>query len=162
MRCKKIHKELRELTKLKEKHNTNFLVYENELNAGMTKSTQEELQSKTARPKVRIDKLLHDVSKTTIASTSSNGDSIDGTKNIKLRFLIQPITFLPKDDDDGSSKNNVGYVQCQVTKLIGEPFQQKAIPIEDRIELLDADLVCIYIFSFLLHFFAYIFLIITF
>jgi len=57
-------KELRELTKLqKEGHNTDFVVRTEELDQGATESTLEELKSPTARPKVRIDKLLRDAAK---------------------------------------------------------------------------------------------------
>ena len=62
-------KELRELSKLyKEGYDTDFLVRLDELELGATVSTLEELQMKTARPKVRIDKLLRD-----IATTPPNG-----------------------------------------------------------------------------------------
>ena len=61
-------KELRELTKLKkEGHDTAFLIRKDELDLGMTESSEAELKGPLGRPKTRINKLLQDA-----ASTDAN------------------------------------------------------------------------------------------
>lgn len=53
-------KELRELTKLNEDFNVDFIVRKDELELGMTAASHEELAGPEGRPKKRIDKLLQD------------------------------------------------------------------------------------------------------
>ena len=54
-------KELRELTKLKkEGHDASFIVRKEELDLGMTDSSQAELKGPSGRPKTRINKLLQE------------------------------------------------------------------------------------------------------
>mmetsp|Transcript_34129 Transcript_34129/g.51481 ORF Transcript_34129/g.51481 Transcript_34129/m.51481 type:complete len:401 (+) Transcript_34129:959-2161(+) len=113
-------KELRELTKLKkEGHNVAFNVRQDELDMGATPSTMKELNLPGARPKVRIDKLLRDVAAAT--DTTSGADTT--TKEVDLRFLLQPMTFLPDELDP----SRVGSLVCQRTELKGEPRNQVAV-----------------------------------
>jgi len=54
-------KELRELTKLKkEGHDATLVVRKEELDLGMTKSSEMELKGPKGRPKTRINKLLQE------------------------------------------------------------------------------------------------------
>lgn len=112
-------KELRELTKLsKEGCDTFFHVMEEELNAGSTKASLEEL--KQSRPKSRIDKLLHD---NAVSSSSSSLSNNEFNKLISLRFMLNPVKFVPHPDDE----NKLGSIVCEKCELKGEPFEQVAV-----------------------------------
>lgn len=109
-------KELRELTKLDaEGHRASFVVREEELDMGATPSSLEELNAKGARPKVRIDKLLREAATKPV--------STDNTKEVDLRFLLNPARFEPSEAD----KSKLGAVVCERTKLEGEPGSQIAV-----------------------------------
>lgn len=107
-------KELRELTKLGD---TDFIVEISELEAGNTEATQAELDGKGARPKIRIDKLLRDTAET--CGSGSNKKE----KQVKLRFLLNPVEFVAKNSDD----TRLGQVRCERTKLEGEAGHQRAV-----------------------------------
>lgn len=112
--------ELRELTKLGEEGcDTFFHIVEDELNAGSTEASLEEL--KQSRPKGRIDKLLRD----TVSSSQilSNDTCNPFSKQISLRFLLNPVKFIP-DPVDGTK---LGSVLCEKCELQGGPFQQVAV-----------------------------------
>lgn len=117
-------KELRELTKLeKEGCDTHFRIMEEELNAGLTEASFEEL--KKSRPKTRINKLLHDVAVTSLPSSSHKGEGkIRNTcsKQITLRFMLNPVKFIP----DSSDETKLGSILCEICELRGEPFEQVA------------------------------------
>eukprot|EP00521_Asterionellopsis_glacialis_P006767 CAMPEP_0195281584 /NCGR_PEP_ID=MMETSP0707-20130614/834_1 /TAXON_ID=33640 /ORGANISM="Asterionellopsis glacialis, Strain CCMP134" /LENGTH=307 /DNA_ID=CAMNT_0040340487 /DNA_START=56 /DNA_END=979 /DNA_ORIENTATION=- len=111
-------KEIRELTKLrKEGVNASFLVRSDELDLGMTHASEKELEGPGGRPKSRIDKLLRQ------AAESFSDESTLGEKEISLRFLLNPVEFLPLDDDPST----LGKVVCERTKLQGEPGNQSAV-----------------------------------
>ena len=109
-------KELRELTKLQE-YGVEFLVRQDELTRGKTESSQQELVGPGSRPRIRVDALLDSVAK------SSNFDLEGKCKSIKLRFLLNPIEFLPSPQ----KPHKLGSVLCERTKLEGEPGNQRAI-----------------------------------
>ena len=106
-------KELREFTKLQD---ASFIVDEVELDAGTTSASLEELNGPTARPKIRIDKLLRDAA----AKTSSEDET---GKQVRLRFLLNPVQFIP----DYTEKTKLGAVLCERTRLEGEPGKQVAV-----------------------------------
>lgn len=108
-------KELRELTKL---DHVDFVVGEKELDEGMTTSSMEELKGDGARPKVRIDKLLRDVARTRVEE-----DNERRRKKVILRFLLNPVKFLP----NGLDQSRVGSVLCEKTRLEGQPGRQVAV-----------------------------------
>lgn len=127
-------KELRELTKLKEEANdTSFIVRKQELEMGMTDSSTLELKGPSGRPKTRIDKLLQE-------SAVLDDDKIfdSSTKQVELRFLLNPIHLEPSEVDS----NHVGSVVCERTQLVGDPFEQKSVGTEIT-ETLSADLVLV-------------------
>jgi len=126
-------KELRELTKLKDEgNNATFIVRREELERGMTDSSKEELKGAAGRPKTRIDKLLQDSSKLYHSSDE------DSKKQVELRFLMSPVSLVPKD----SNSDRVGNVICERTKLEGEAFNQKAVGTGET-ESFPADLVLV-------------------
>lgn len=112
-------KELRELTKLeKEGHGARFVVRGEDLDAGTTDASREELEGPGARPRVRIDKLLRDQSKAAAASSSDAASE----KEVRLRFLLRPSEFRPRPDDP----SRLGSVLCERTRLEGEAGSQRA------------------------------------
>lgn len=127
-------KELRELTKLKEEgYDTSLIVRKEELEMGMTDASSLELKGPSGRPKTRIDKLLQE-------SAVLDYDEIfdSSTKQVELRFLLNPIRLEPSEVDS----SRVGRVVCERTKLVGDPFEQKSVGTE-IIETLSADLVLV-------------------
>ena len=109
------------MTKLEQEScDTFFHVIKDELDAGATESSLEEL--KQSRPKTRIDKLLRDVAISSSPSSSSSSSS-SNKKRVTVRFMLNPIKFIP-DKIDGSK---LGSVLCEKCKLEGDPFQQKAV-----------------------------------
>lgn len=80
---------------------------------GKTKATEEELSARGARPKVRIDKLLREAA------------SLDEefSKEVVLRFLLNPVRFNPC----GADKGTLGSVVCERTELEGEAGRQTAV-----------------------------------
>lgn len=114
-------KELRELTKL---DHVDFAVEEKELNEGATLSSLEELKGGGARPKVRIDKFLRDVARLRKEKQEDAKEHKEGyQKEVILRFLLNPIKFLPSAADD----TRVGSVICERTRLEGQPGRQVAV-----------------------------------
>jgi NADPH-dependent glutamate synthase beta chain and related oxidoreductases len=114
-------KELRELTKL---DHVDFVVKEKELNEGATLSSLEELKGGGARPKVRIDKLLRDVARLRKKKQEDAKEQKEGhQKEVILRFLLNPIKFLPGVVDG----TRVGSVLCERTRLEGQPGRQVAV-----------------------------------
>eukprot|EP00977_Amphora_coffeiformis_P018177 scaffold6271_cov171-Amphora_coffeaeformis.AAC.3 len=109
-------KELRELVKMEQEgYDTSFIVRENELDLGTTEASLTELNGPGGRPRVRIDKLLREAATNTLSSASS--------KEIHLRFLMNPIGFEPHPENPTS----LGAVLCERTRLEGEPGQQSAV-----------------------------------
>lgn len=109
-------KELRELTKLDaEGHDASFVVKEDELDMGNTLASQEELNTKGARPKVRIDKLLREAAAKPIETSNA--------KEVHLRFLLNPARFEASETDP----SKLGSVVCERTKLEGDPGSQAAV-----------------------------------
>lgn len=107
-------KELRELSKLQgEGYDVQLCVSEDELARGSNQSSMDEIAS--SRPKTRIDKLLRTAATVKISPEIS--------KTISLRFLLNPIEFLPQKDDH----SRVGSVVLERTKLEGEPGKQVAV-----------------------------------
>ena len=105
---------MRELTKLGEEGcDTLFQVNDNELNAGTTEASLEEL--KQSRPKSRIDKLLRE----SIIEPSS----ISKSKKVTLRFMLNPVKFIADHDDPAK----LGSILCEKCQLQGEAFQQVAV-----------------------------------
>lgn len=126
--------ELRELTKLKDEgHDASFVVRREELELGMTESSNLELTGPSGRPKTRIDKLLQE-------SAVSSADKIlsDTAKQVELRFLMNPIRLEPSDYNG----KRVGRVVCERTNLVGDPFDQKSVG-TGITELMSADLVLV-------------------
>ncbi len=108
---------MRELTKLEaEGFDTYFHVIKDELDAGSTKASLEEL--KQSRPKTRIDKLLCDVAVPASAPKESTS-----SKSISIRFMLNPVKFIPTKSD----KYKLGAVLCEKCKLEGDPFKQRAV-----------------------------------
>jgi len=138
-------KELRELTKLeKGGYDSRFIITGDDLDAGLTEASREELTGPGARPRVRIDKLLRDqanassaAAATTTSSSSSEGPSDDSIekKEVRLRFLLRPRAFLPRSDDP----SKLGGVSCERTRLAGEAGRQGAVGTGETEEF-DADL----------------------
>lgn len=95
---------------------------EEELEAGTTESTKQELKGPGSRPKVRIDKLLRDAAASTAA---------ERTKRVQLRFLTRPIEFLAHPSDP----TRLGSVLCERTELTGEPGTQVAVPTGETFEI---------------------------
>ena len=127
-------KELRELTKLMEEgYDTSFIVRKEELEMGMTDASSLELKGPSGRSKTRIDKLLQE-------SAVLDYDEIfdSSTKQVELRFLLNPVRLEPSEVDS----SRVGRVVCERTKLDGDPFEQKSVGTE-IIETLSADLVLV-------------------
>eukprot|EP00581_Thalassiosira_minuscula_P004939 CAMPEP_0183743048 /NCGR_PEP_ID=MMETSP0737-20130205/65015_1 /TAXON_ID=385413 /ORGANISM="Thalassiosira miniscula, Strain CCMP1093" /LENGTH=653 /DNA_ID=CAMNT_0025978651 /DNA_START=85 /DNA_END=2046 /DNA_ORIENTATION=+ len=125
-------KELRELTKLKkEGHDATLVVRQEELDLGMTESSEAELKGPKGRPKTRINKLLQE------SAAVEDGPS-ETSKQVELRFLMSPIRLEPND----SNSDHVGYVICERTKLEGEPFEQKPVTTNET-ETMPADLVLV-------------------
>ena len=106
-----------------------LLVRQEELDLGSTPASQEEL--KQGRAKSRIDTLLRDQ-----AQVTTTLDLTNVSTQIHLRFLCNPIRFLPHPDDPSM----VGSVVCERTTLEGESGHQTAIGTGVE-ETLDADLV---------------------
>ncbi len=104
-------KELRELTKLDD---VAFIIDEEELDAGLTEASVEELNGRGSRPKVRIDNLLRETASKSIEKRE---------KEIRLRFLLNPVEFKPDDGDP----SRLGSVICERTKLEGEAGEQRAV-----------------------------------
>jgi len=104
-------KELRELTKL---NDASFIVDQNELDAGATPASIEELNGPGSRPKVRIDQLLRDTASKPIDKHE---------KEVRVRFLLNPVKFIP----DPVDTSKLGSVLCERTKLEGEPGKQVAV-----------------------------------
>jgi adrenodoxin-NADP+ reductase len=155
-------KEIRELTKLSETSDGTFRVLQSELESGKsTTASQGELKS--SKPKQRLDALLnqHAIDDSNESRTDSGGgggsssnsnDGIVGCR-VDLRFLLSPIRFEPKgnddiSDDDGEEGTTVigtapsqrlGAVICEKTRLVGDIGRQSAngTGVEER---LDADL----------------------
>lgn len=124
-------KELRELTKLEgDGHDVSFLVREDELDMGTTQASLEELNAPGARPKIRIDKLLRN------AALLKSG--FQGLKEVVLRFLLNPIKFIPDQDDP----TRVGSLVCDRTELKGEPGKQVAVGTGET-ENISADVVLV-------------------
>jgi adrenodoxin-NADP+ reductase len=120
-------KELRELAKLKkEGYDASFLVREDELDLGATPASVEELNGPGGRPRVRIDKLLREASQQDTPGTS---------KQVHLRFLLNPKKFEPHDE----SSSALGSVACERTRLDGDAGKQKAVG-TGEFETLSADL----------------------
>jgi adrenodoxin-NADP+ reductase len=110
-------KELRELTKLQEEgYGVKFHVLSEELDLGLTPASKEELAGPSGRPKTRIDKLLRDN-----AQASSNKTT--DTRQVVLRFLLNPIRFEPDPNDP----SKLGGVVCERTALVGDAGHQRAI-----------------------------------
>jgi adrenodoxin-NADP+ reductase len=107
-------KELRELTKLE---CADFIVHQQDLDNGKTEESIQELNSEGARPKVRIDKLLEDAASKCLQQTEHQ------RKKVELRFLMNPIKFIP----DANDSSRLGSVLCEVTRLRGEAHKQVAI-----------------------------------
>ena len=122
--------ELRELTKLTkdDENGASFHVRQDELELGLTEASQAELDDKSGRPKVRINKLLQDTAKSTEEAESQ----------VHLRFLMNPIEFQADDHRDVSA------VVCERTKLDGEPGSQRAVGTGET-ETIPANLVSRYI-----------------
>lgn len=130
-------KEIRELTKLKsEGHNTDFIVYQHELDLGETEATKEELKDPQSRPKVRIEKLLRSSSSNNIIEKTEEEEPT--SNKVNLRFLMNPLKFIPNSDDT----SRVGSVVFERTKLVGDPFQQRPTG-TGEFEEVKADLVLI-------------------
>ena len=91
---------------------------QDELDAGTTPATKEELEGARARPKVRIDKLLRDVASQ--PTDTSDGKNI---KEVRIRFLLNPVEF--KSDPNDPLK--LGSVLCERTKLEGDAGKQAAV-----------------------------------
>eukprot|EP00547_Thalassionema_nitzschioides_P009072 CAMPEP_0194225866 /NCGR_PEP_ID=MMETSP0156-20130528/40538_1 /TAXON_ID=33649 /ORGANISM="Thalassionema nitzschioides, Strain L26-B" /LENGTH=498 /DNA_ID=CAMNT_0038957991 /DNA_START=164 /DNA_END=1660 /DNA_ORIENTATION=+ len=103
-------KELRELTKLEEEgYNAIFSILPDELELGSTPPSLSQLEK--SRPKKRIDKLLRQIANSSsLASTSTNQN------HVKLRFLLNPVSFEPSSNP--SEKSKLGYVRCERTMLV--------------------------------------------
>jgi len=116
-------KELRELTKLED---VDFIVHQHDLYNGKTEPSMQELNSEGSRPKLRIDKLLEDAALKWSLQTEYHNH-----KQVELRFLMNPVKFIP-DANDGS---RLGSVLCEVTKLEGEAHKQVAVGTEEMREI---------------------------
>lgn len=111
-------KELRELTKLEtEGHGTSFIVNKEDLDKGMTPASEEELNGAGGRPKTRIDKLLRD------AALKSENNETSLAKEIRLRFLLNPVCFQP----DPQNPEKIGSIICEKTELKGTAGKQYAV-----------------------------------
>jgi len=114
-------KELRELTKLrKEGIDVSFRVSSEEMDMGMTDASSEELKGPMARPKGRIDKLLRQVA---AAGGDTGPDTDIASREVSLRFLMNPVEFLPSESDP----EVVGALVCERTRLEGEAGRQRAV-----------------------------------
>ena len=153
-------KELRELTRLgkgggdDDGVGSRLIVSEDDLIAGTTESTVAELDPKiaggSARPQVRIDRLLRDAAEassatadadrerrrgeggTTAAATNDDASiAKERRKTITLRFLLRPIEFLPSP----SNHKSLGYVRFERTELTGPPGNQVATGTGETVDL---------------------------
>jgi adrenodoxin-NADP+ reductase len=105
-------KELREVTRLAD---CSFHVSSEELARGRTAASMTETE--TARAKKRMDALLAEQAK-----LDGSGDSAKKSKQLFLRFLLQPHSCLPSATDAKS----VGSFDFDVTALEGEAEKQSA------------------------------------
>ena len=92
-----------------------------ELDSGLTDASLEEL--KQSRPKTRIDKLLRDVASYDNDDEGETKDDITCSKQITIRFMLNPIKFIPDPNDE----TKLGSILCEKCELQGEPFQQVAV-----------------------------------
>lgn len=115
-------KELRELTKLED---ADFIVHQQDLDHGKTEQSIQELNSEGARPKVRINKLLED------AASNCSHQTEHRSKKVELRFLLNPVKFIPDDNDD----SRLGSILCEVTTLKGEAHKQVAVGTGEMTEI---------------------------
>ena len=124
-------KELRELTKMQDEYGATLIVRQDELDAGMTKASKQELTGRGSRPKVRINDLLQSVATSAHDDVvdTSNGDTT--SKSIQLRFLLNPIEFKP----DPQNPSELGSIVCERTQLEGDPGQQRAVGTGDFQEI---------------------------
>ena len=104
-------KELRELTKLDD---ASLIIDEHELDAGLTDASKGELEGPGSRPKIRMDKLLRDTASKPVVKRD---------KEVKVRFLLNPVKFLPCPNDP----SRLGSVLCERTELVGESGKQNAV-----------------------------------
>lgn len=126
-------KELRELVKLEQEgYDTSFIVRQDELDLGTTEASLIELNGPGGRPRVRIDKLLREAAATNTTTSSAS------SKEIHLRFLMNPTDFQPNPENTTS----LGSVRCERTRLEGEPGQQRAVG-TGEFEIIPADLALI-------------------
>ena len=70
--------------------------------------------------------------------TNTRKSSSDTSKQVELRFLMNPFRLVPSD----TNPERVGKVFCERTKLEGEPFHQKSVGTNET-EILSADLVLV-------------------
>mmetsp|Transcript_3851 Transcript_3851/g.5729 ORF Transcript_3851/g.5729 Transcript_3851/m.5729 type:complete len:141 (+) Transcript_3851:1059-1481(+) len=98
---------------------------------GVTPASIEEMQK--SKPKLRIDKLLHDYA---VPMPKVFGEHNAGYKNIILRFLLNPIKFIASPTDSSS----VAAVLCERTRLQGNVGNIKAVG-TGRLEELKANMV---------------------
>lgn len=104
-------KEIRELTKIDGVHPR---VFQEELALGMTPASMKELENN--RPKKRITDLIN-----TIAAESTT--TMEAKRLVDIRFLLNPVKAVPSSSDS----TKVGSLEVERTKLVGEPFAQKAV-----------------------------------
>lgn len=105
-------KEIRELTKIDGVHPR---VFQEELALGMTAASTKELENN--RPKKRITDLIN-----TIAAESAT-TATEKKRLVDIRFLLNPAKVVPSSVDS----TKVGSLEVERTKLVGEPFAQKAV-----------------------------------
>jgi adrenodoxin-NADP+ reductase len=108
-------KELRELTKIPGVH---LKIFDSELQAGMTPSSEEELRTK--RPLKRITDLIT----TTAAASPPATNEVD--KTINIRFFLSPVECI-EGVVDGQRTGAVSSVVFEKCRLEGPPHAQRAI-----------------------------------
>lgn len=90
-------------------------ILQEELDKGLTEASQAELSSQ--RPKKRINDLLLEIAK------QSDEASAQEQRRVDLRFLLNPVEFLPSSTDP----QQVGAVRFERTKLEGGLGAQRAV-----------------------------------
>jgi adrenodoxin-NADP+ reductase len=114
-------KELRECTKLAD---STFMVYQDQLEAGLTLASQEEI--KQTRAKKRMHALLEKFS-TSAADTETDG----GDRTLSVQFLLSPKELTPDSDDP----TRVGGIKLEKTELEGEAFEQRAAGTGEMVDM---------------------------
>jgi adrenodoxin-NADP+ reductase len=143
-------KEVRELVNLRrDGYGADFVVSDSELDLGSSSdASREELGA--SRPRQRIDKLLRDAASVVPHRQPDSSTTTDGSsKQVSLRFLLNPVRFESDDGDDDegaaagdgtATSRRLSRVVCERTRLVGDEAGKQRAEGTGELEILPADL----------------------